>query len=782
MGLYGRLFPQSALSWRTMFSIEEADEFAAELRTKQFSRFKANVPLAVVTLITFATTTAAAFIGTTVEPIAWIWLAVIVTMVLGSGALVAGLEKFSSEERPRAEIMRLIALATLVGVLSFNSLALIVMSKPAAGPMLFTVASIQLAMIATGSILFAPIPIAALAFVGGFLLFYMLTLLSLFNIGLAPITAFGLPSVLGVVLLRAIVTNATLAANEVRQMVDARAHSDVIAMLLAEFEQNSRDWLWEIDADGRLIHVSARFAEMFGLSAEELQGRELLDAAWARPTDGAVSPIADAITARRTFRNIICPVVIEGEARWWSLSGSPRYDAAGACLGFIGVGSDVTEVRRSQEQIERMANSDGLTGLANRSVMRGRLQAALDAAKRNRGSCALIMLDLDRFKSINDTFGHQVGDELLRSVSERLLKVSGAHVTCARLGGDEFAIVLPDCSEARAIKTANRVVTALAGAHQMRGATVKGGASAGVALGPLDGETIDDIVRAADLALYQAKEDGRGITRRFEPALHKKAEQRRAMELALRSALTEDQLSLAFQPIYSLASGEVRGFEALLRWTHPEFGSIPPSTFIPIAEETGLIDSIGEWVIRTACAWAARWPEHVGIAVNLSPSQLINPRLPGVVLNALATHGIAPDRMELEITENVFLNEDEGTRSALAQLAALGVRLGLDDFGTGYSSLGYLRNSIFSTIKIDRMFVRDAVDAGSQSAEIVRHIVSLANHLGMDTVAEGAETSDELDAVRQLGCGSVQGYFTGRPMTPADAMALVGSRSVAQAA
>jgi len=332
---------------------------------------------------------------------------------------------------------------------------------------------------------------------------------------------------------------------------------------------------------------------------------------------------------------------------------------------------------------------------------------------------------------------------------------------------------LPDASQRRVEGVATAIIAAMAAPFAIDGQPARIGASIGYAIGPDDGATLDRLLKSADLALYEAKNHGRGKAVHYVPELRERAEERRAMEADLAVALDRGELALAFQPVVDAADEQITGFEALLRWHNPRLGNIPPSRFIPVAEDTGLIIPIGHWVIGNACAWAARWPEHVKIAINLSPAQIGDPALIAVVKRALADNRLDPARLELEITESLFLDEKPATIETLAALRALGVSFALDDFGTGYSSLGYLHKAAFSRIKIDRSFVSRAAEANGEASAIIQAIVNLAHSLNMTTTAEGTETRAEFELCRDLGCEQIQGYFFGRPMPPEAATALV---------
>ena len=600
----------------------------------------------------------------------------------------------------------------------------------------------------------------------------------------SPLVALATLSFAAMIVRHLLVSTQALMTDLLGRAAHAEA-SEVIALLLNEFEANGSDWLLEVDAEGRLTHVSERFAEVAGRERGAMFGASFLGlvggGARSAEARAGMRALTSHFTHRRSFRDLVVPVVVGGETRWWSLSGTPRFDGCGRFTGYMGVGSDVTDVRRSQQQIAHLARYDPLTGLANRNLMRESLGEMLARAARRGDACGLLFVDLDRFKLVNDTLGHVAGDRLLRDVALRLRIAAGAEAQIGRLGGDEFAVALADCSPRHAETVARTIVEALARPFAIDGKPVSIGASVGFALGPDDGDTVEQLLRAADLALYEVKGAGRGHSARYLPAIREKAEERRMLEFDLQGALAAGQLSLAYQPVVEAADERIVGFEALLRWQHPTLGAVPPLKFIPIAEETGQIVPIGAWVIRTACAWAARWPAHVRIAVNLSPRQVEDPGLLAIVEAALAETGLAADRLELEITESLFLDEKPGTNAMLAALKALGVRFALDDFGTGYSSLGYLRKAAFSRIKIDRSFVSRATNPNGESAAIIQAIVALADSLGMATTAEGAETRAEFELIRRLGCAQVQGYLFGRPMAPEAATALVSEGALAMA-
>jgi diguanylate cyclase (GGDEF)-like protein len=436
--------------------------------------------------------------------------------------------------------------------------------------------------------------------------------------------------------------------------------------------------------------------------------------------------------------------------------------------GWVATHEDITEQRRSEVKIEYMAHHDSLTDLANRVLLNERLEHALGRRIHREEMVAVHHLDLDQFKAVNDTFGHPAGDKLLKIVADRLRGLARETDTVARTGGDEFVIVqAPIADPADATSLAQRIIGLMSEPYDIDGHQAVIGASIGIAVGPGDGLRPDRLLRNADLALYRAKGDGRGTFRFFEPAMDLQMQTRRIMERDLRKALPAGEFELYYQPVVNLASNQISGFEALIRWNHPEKGMVAPATFIPLAEEIGFIVPIGEWVIRQACATAARWPGDLHVAVNISAVQFRSPGLMQVIVGALAASGLQPTRLEIEITETVLLQNRETTLAILHQLRALGIRIAMDDFGTGYSSLTYLQCFPFDKIKIDRSFVKDITE-NTGSLNIVRAVAALANGMGMTATAEGVETSEQLDKITSEGCTEMQGYLFSRPLPAAE--------------
>lgn len=438
---------------------------------------------------------------------------------------------------------------------------------------------------------------------------------------------------------------------------------------------------------------------------------------------------------------------------------------------------DVTEKRRAEKRIDYMAHHDALTGLPNRVLFHERLDSALPRLRRHDEKLAVLYLDLDHFKTVNDTLGHPIGDLLLKATAERLRQCLRDCDTVARFGGDEFAVLQMGIAgpyEASAL--AERIVTLLSEPYDIDGQRIVIGASAGIALAPADGETSELLLKNADMALYRAKEDGRRLYRFFEPGMDHKLRTRRAMELELRKALAGGEFELYYQPLVTAKTGAVSGFEALLRWRNSAGVMVPPAEFIPLAEEIGLIMPLGEWVLRQACLEAASWPGDLKVAVNLSPVQFRDGNLPGLVASALASAGLPAARLELEVTETILLQENKTNLATLHQLQALGVRISMDDFGTGYSGMSYLRAFSFDKIKIDRSFVSELAETGDCMA-IVRAITRLAASLGIRTTAEGVETERQLSLLCQEGCTEMQGYLLSRPIPASEISQFLATRS-----
>ncbi|OYY75633.1 MAG: diguanylate cyclase [Sphingomonas sp. 28-62-20] len=551
-----------------------------------------------------------------------------------------------------------------------------------------------------------------------------------------------------------------------QRLVHDTGHGQLAARLVREFEEQGSGWFWQTDRQGALIYLSRSVADAVSDSGESPIGKPLTSVFQMDSTaPGTERTLGFHLSSRTSFSDYsVRPAKLATIDRCWSISGRPVIDESGKFRGFIGSGTDLTEKRRTEAEITKLALYDGLTGLANRQRMRLSLDQTLHQPVAPYRPTTLFLLDLDRFKVVNDTLGHQVGDALLVQVGQRLTRSVGDAGLVGRMGGDEFQVILPgENNHERLSELARTVIASLSQPYFIEGASISIGCSIGVAIAPTDGSDSETLTRNADLALYAAKADGRGIHRFYREELLHGAQNRKRLEDDLRQALVENQFHLVYQPVVCTDTTRIVGYEALLRWRHPTRGAISPADFIPVAEDCGLIESIGEWVLRTACLEAAHWPKHVRVGVNVSPIQFANPALPAIVTNALAKAGISASRLELEITEGVFLNKSASTDAMFKSLKGVGVRLALDDFGTGYSSLGYLKTAPFDKIKIDQSFVRGAAQQGNRNAAIIGAIVSLARTLNMETTAEGVETHDEIALIRELGCSHIQGFVYGEP-------------------
>jgi diguanylate cyclase (GGDEF)-like protein len=561
--------------------------------------------------------------------------------------------------------------------------------------------------------------------------------------------------------------------------LDINESSEVVSLLLREYEDSDADWLFQLDKNRRLRSVSPRLAFALGRDLGDIEGKSFIELVSGESwTTGHFAPslhqLAEKLKNRESFSDLVVEVTIKDERRWWELSGTPMLDERGGYTGFRGVGSDVTTEQESSEKIAYLARYDTLTALPNRLMLHEAVADALRYAEKWRTRCAFLMIDLDRFKAVNDSLGHLVGDKLLAQVAQRLGAMMGEGESCGRLGGDEFAVVIRDASDkARTETLARAIIERLSEPYRVDDQLLYVGASIGSAMGPRDGKSVEELMRNADLALYRSKDAGGAEFFEYEPSLHAHAEERRQLEFSLRTALKRDELLLHYQPVVDANSEELVSFEALVRWNSPEHGFVSPVKFIPLAEETRLIVPIGQWVMRTAMDEAVRWPSPVKVNINVSPEQLIEPDFVTTVVRCLSASGLAPDRVELEVTESIFLKDANVARKALEAVMALGCQVALDDFGTGYSSLGYLKTLKFSTIKVDRSFVQGAAQSNPESLAIIRAVVAMADSLGMTTTAEGVENGDEADMIRALGCTKIQGYHFGRPMPATEARQLM---------
>ncbi|MFC7290704.1 putative bifunctional diguanylate cyclase/phosphodiesterase [Hirschia litorea] len=621
------------------------------------------------------------------------------------------------------------------------------------------VGAVAVGMLGMGAFVLSVIPIAALAF--------MSAILVGFTVGASLTGEVNFLISLPIFFIFVVVMQRYAAwtfTNFITQRLDRDAvaeSSEVISLLLHDFETQSSDWLWETDNELRLNRVSKRFAEAVCRPAEVLNSEPFLQFF----EEEAAERLEELLSNHRSFRDQVVPVRVDGEQCWWSISASPRIDVDGKFLGYRGVCSDVTQERAAETKIAYMAHFDALTGVHNRAHFNSVLETAVERMAETNASFALHCIDLDNFKTVNDTMGHPAGDALLKIVASRLsMSVSDGDIV-GRLGGDEFVVLQMDCPDLESAQLVSDMITdALLEPITIENSTLPVSGSVGSAFAPLHGGSSKQIMQHADLALYAAKLDGRGCNRMFEPYMDEEARRRTQLEVDLRRAFQENELEMYYQPLMEVKTGKIKGYESLLRWRRGENDVLLPAEFIEIAEDTGLIVPLGEWIIRTAIAEAATWPDHITVAINLSPTQMKNPSLISTVINALATNALDPARVEFEITESVLLEESEINIKTLHVLRDLGVKIALDDFGTGFSSLNYLRAFPFDKIKIDKCFVTE-LETRADCRAIIRAVMCLANDLGMRTTAEGIENQNQINILKAQGCDEMQGFLFSRPIS-----------------
>lgn len=601
---------------------------------------------------------------------------------------------------------------------------------------------------------------------------------------------FALPLVLLVAFLFTAIMHAVneagrvFAQNLLRQYEQEKS-KELFSVLFRDFENSTSDWMWEVDRDGRLSHVSPQFFQDHRFKGYSFDGKPLerLLCDPASVVRGDRVPrlqrqLLNAFQRKAPFKDIIVAVRILGAWRYWRLAGRPVLGPDGSFQGMRGACSDITDSFEAENRLQFLAMHDALTGLPNRENFNRAFGAALATMQSEGGQLALLAIDLDKFKMVNDTLGHQAGDEVLRAVAARLNALLDRDVMFARFGGDEFcAYVCGAGAGQRAEALAQTVTDALRQPVELSSGLAEIGCSIGIAVGPRDGLSAETLHRNADLALYRAKGDPAATWCVFEPAMDASARKQQDLEYELRKAIKRKEFELYFQPLVNSGTGHISCYETLLRWNSAKFGRVPPGDFIRIAEKTGLIHEIGEWVIRRACMEAARWPVEASVAINLSPRQLEGFRLLDIVKAALAESGLAASRLELEVTESALEAEPEHAAGLLHRLRTVGARISLDDFGTGYSSLSYLVRFPIDKLKIDKSFVQDAMYS-EQNLAIVRAIVSLARSMKVRTTAEGVETLEQARFLRLEGIDEFQGYLIGRPKPAAQLQAAMAGSSI----
>ena len=569
--------------------------------------------------------------------------------------------------------------------------------------------------------------------------------------------------------------NAALQAE--RDLLESRVRERTEALRLSEgrlanLVSLSADWIWEQDAELRFTYFSEGFQSATGIDpADYIGNRRGATSRFVVDPESLAQHLAQ-IERHEPFRDFRYGYRRpDGELCFIRISGEPIFDAEERFQGYRGVGTDETQATRAAQDMQRLASYDTLTGLPNRNLFVAELDRAIGRARRSGAGFGLCFIDLDRFKAINDTLGHATGDELLQTMAARLRGLLRESDLVARLGGDEFVVLLDGPADAAALAAvARKLLATVAEPMQLGGRSVWVTGSCGLAMFPADGDDAQALLKHADAAMYQAKALGKNTFHFYTAALAAHSALLFALETDLRHAIERNELVLHYQPKYDIATGHMRGVEALVRWQHPQRGLVPPAEFIPIAEDSGLIVPLGRWVLNTACRQLSQW-RAAGLtvprcAINLSARQFTSDSLIEDVLDALAGAGIAPDLLEVEITESVLMANPDRAHATLQRLHAHGVHIAIDDFGTGYSSLAYLKRFKAQTLKIDRSFV-SGLPQDREDVAITKAVIALSHSLGLQVVAEGVETQAQLDFLRDLGCDEVQGYFTGRPMVQA---------------
>lgn len=543
---------------------------------------------------------------------------------------------------------------------------------------------------------------------------------------------------------------------------------DVLGLLLREFEPGASGWVWGLDADGAVNQMSSGVGAAMGVEKTALIGADFVHfmQCITPPDDPLVARLERDVAARRAFHDVDLRVLAGGDECWWRLSGKPMFDAAGNYRGYIGTGTDVSALKAAERRTVVLAHQDGMTGLSDRTKFTEQLDSCVGRLNRYGTSFAVMFLDLDKFGAINDSYGHRAGDRLLMQVARRIEALAHEPDLVARLYGDVFAVLLPNRPEIGAVETlADALIADLGRPYSLDGNQVRIGASIGIAMAPLSGTGSDQIMRHAQLALDQAKNDGRGIYRCFESRLDSDARARRMLEVELREAIVNRELVLHYQPVVAARDEAPLGFEALIRWNHPVRGLVPPVEFIPAAEHSDLIVQIGDWTIEQACLAASNWPDHLTVSVNLSAKHFRRSDIAVVVEKALAVAGLAPQRLEIEITEVLLMDDCSEVVAKLAQIRDLGVSIVMDDFGAGYSSLSHLLKFPFDKIKLDRAFVM-ASSENVVGRDVLKAIIALGRTLKLSITAEGVETQEQAEFLREFGCDQLQGFHFARPLDP----------------
>lgn len=778
-------------SFAKFFTIYTADEnISGRFRAQQIQAIIRLTPLTVFANITNVFLLGYTFLHSPLYPIIVIWGGLLILLsLLGARPWFSYRKTEQRTHSSHYALHRTVQYAIVLGL--FWGAAPIITATNGDNFATLLVSIVTIGMLCAGGFALSTVPKAAVSFtvlvaLGFEIAIALNPLLQHADLAiLVFIYAFGVTA--------AVLTSARTFGGRLMAEANAEQQQQLVSLLLSDFETHASDWLWELDDRGYIHHPSSKLAKQWGKSLDFLRNTPFIELFSPHPGEyeeegiQALELLGHRLKQGQALRNIVVPLFVQDEPRWWQLTAKALLDSRGKIVGWRGVGSDVTEQRSINQEMNRLANFDALTGLANRYQFNRQLYQ-IETSQRADDRCfALLFLDLDNFKTVNDSLGHGIGDKVLQTVAKRLQKALRSDDLLARLGGDEFALISwGEESVHKAGNIAQRLLECFHAPCNIDGLNLQLGCSIGIALSPEHSDEPETLLKYADMALYAAKSAGRNTYQFYRAGMALSAERRlkslndmrRVLESVpcikeLCTQIDENfswfeeivlpQFEIFYQPQVHLSSGEIRGFEALARWHHPERGTIPPNEFIPIAEESNLIVPLGIWVLVEACKCAVNWPKEWCLAVNISASQFSHGSLMTVVKRALAISGLEPERLELEITESLLIQDAQSTRNILNELHNLGVKVALDDFGTGYSSLAYVRNFPLTQLKIDRSFIA-ALSSDKSAAAIVTAIIQLAQALHLETTAEGIESSNEVEILRKIGCDLGQGYLFAAPM------------------
>lgn len=781
--------------WTHFFKIYEADsEVAAGFRAQQIQSILRLTPLTMLANTFNMLVILFLFVSTNKDMAVFIWCLVL-GLVIFIGAKAWVKQRHSS--MPTKASLRAIRRATLHAFLLgciWGVLPILALDNQLNDRTVLLI-SVVTGMICAGGFALSTVPQAAFLYVGSLTLCCELALIKAGLLVYWPLNI--LLGLYAFIICSAVIASARTYGARLMAEAAAAHQQQVIELLLHDFESHASDWLWELDTKGNLYRPSSRVSALFGVSQAQLHQTEFIrllqDHCTTIESDPLLKKLQEHLKTQTPFFELVVPVTIKKQMRWWQLTAKPLFSHQGTFQGWRGVGSDITEKRQAELEMQRLANFDSLTNLANRHFFSLALEKARGQQTAN--PFALFLLDLDNFKNVNDSLGHAVGDKVLQIAAKRLQTSTRSQDVIARLGGDEFALIsFGDANNLGASQLAQRLLTAFEAPFFVDGKNLLIGCSIGIALAPEHGQDANSLLKNADMALYAAKSAGRNTFRFYESGMEKAAQDKLHLLNDMRAALEEHaatnkllnkhfnsdadwpitpilgQFEIHFQPQINLSNQDIVGFEALIRWRHPELGLIPPSQFIPIAEESNLIVPIGTWILVESCKYAAKWSASWRIAVNLSPVQFRDPNLVPVIRWALRVSRLPAERLELEITESLLIQDNVSAQQKLAEVRALGVRIALDDFGTGYSSLAYLRSFPLTKLKIDRSFIT-RLSSDTSSLAIINAIIQVAEALKLETTAEGIESQLEAEILRHCGCNNAQGFYFSKPLPLNAAMA-----------